>query len=114
MEFLICKDCSNENLNVSWCQIDINSGVFDNVGRAFAGMFTLFTTENYPDIIFPAYHFNAAKKTSNFSLILKILEKKSIIQIERISGFSVVFVIFRFVPVLGNVFLQCCYYWSNY
>ena len=77
MGFLICKDCSNENLNVSWCQIDINSGVFDNVGRAFAGMFTLFTTENYPDIIFPAYHFNAAKETSNFSLFSKNFRKTS-------------------------------------
>ena len=76
MEFLICKDCTNENLNVSWCQIDINSGVFDNVGRAFAGMFTLFTTENYPDIIFPAYHFNVAKETSKIFYFLISLSKK--------------------------------------
>lgn len=38
--------------------VNINSGVFDNVGRAFIGMFTAFTTENYPDLMFPAYHFN--------------------------------------------------------
>ena len=41
-------------------QVNINSGVFDNVGRAFIGMFTMFSTENYPDLMFPAYHFNHA------------------------------------------------------
>jgi hypothetical protein len=54
----LCGDCSKENLKAEWCTGNIFTGSFDHIGRGFVSMFTAFTTENYPDIMFPAYDYS--------------------------------------------------------
>ena len=53
-----------------WCTGNIYTGSFDHIGRGFVSMFTAFTTENYPEIMFPAYDYSNERVCFPFSSLV--------------------------------------------